>query len=254
MKKNNMVRAVLMILLVLIFLFSAYKIVTTVYDYRQGEDHYADLAASVVLLAPTTPQPPADETTPSKEVAPIAVDFSELLRQNSDVVGWIYCENTPISYPVMKSDDYNDYLRRLMNGKYNSAGSIFMDYAGEADLSGLNTVIYGHNMRNNTMFGTLKEYNDQVYYEAHPVFWYLTPNGDYKIELIAGYVTPDDSEAYQNFETEEALQAYIGAVLEKSTFQTNAETGNIDRILTMSTCVRGKDTKRYVLIGRIIPV
>lgn len=252
MKRAGLIRTILFILALAVFLFSGYQIVRTLFEEKQSEDLYENLTDSVVSMM-TEPQ--EDATKPDEKAsAPITVDFAELLRQNSDVVGWIYCENTPINYPVMKSDDYNDYLRRLMNGKYNTAGSIFMDYRSAADLSSLNTILYGHNMRNNTMFGTLKEYREQTYYEEHPVLWFLTPNGDYKMEVIAGYETATDSQAYEDFTTQEALQEYIAQAMEKSTFQANVDTEDITQVMTLSTCVRGKETKRYVLIGSLIPV
>ena len=83
------------------------------------------------------------------------VDFSLLKQENEDIVGWIYCEGTPISYPVVQSGDNQYYLHRLINGEYNIAGSIFMDYRNNAELEDNNTIIYGHNMKNNTMFGYL---------------------------------------------------------------------------------------------------
>ena len=252
MKKLSIVRVVCMLLAAAVFCVSAYKIIGNVSENNQSKSHYSEIADAVVHIAT---QPAEDATAPAeKPSAPITVDFEALLRQNSDVVGWIYCENTPINYPVLKSDDYNDYLRRLMNGERNNAGSIFMDYASEGDLSSLNTILYGHNMRNNTMFGTLDGYGKQEYYEEHPVLWFLTPNGDYKIEVISGYKTTSTSEAYQDFTTQEELQEYVDRAVEKSTFQISADTENIDRIMTLSTCAEGDNTKRYVLIGILIPV
>lgn len=250
MKKLSIARLVCLLLAAAVFCFSAYQILGIVTENNESKNHYAELADSVVQ---TVPAPTENATQPEQKItAPIAVDFSKLLLQNGDVVGWIYCEDTPINYPVLKSDDYDDYLRRLMTGERNTAGSIFMDYNSNADLSSLNTILYGHNMRNNTMFGTLKEYNQQAYYEAHPTLWLLTPSGDYKIEVIAGYKTRSDSEAYADIFSQEALQEYIRDILPKSTFQTKADTADIDRVITLSTCVRGEDDYRYVLIGKLI--
>ena len=252
MKKINVPRLLCMLLAAVVFCFSAYKIIGIVSENNQSKSHYAEIADAVVQ---TVSQPTEDAAEQVEKItAPITVDFSKLLLQNGDVVGWIYCENTPINYPVLKSDDYDDYLRRLMNGERNTAGSIFMDYNSNADLSSLNTIIYGHNMRNDTMFGTLDGYKDQAYYEAHPTLWFLTPNGDYKIEVISGYKTPSDSEAYADIMSQETLQEYIAEILTKSTFRTKADTSNIERVITLSTCVRGEDDFRYVLIGKLIAV
>lgn len=254
MKKSTVIRIVCMVFAAALFCFSAYKIIGIFVENKQGESHYTQLADTVVQMATQPTEGAADALQPEQESAPIAVDFDALKKQNADVVGWIYCENTVINYPVMKSDNYNDYLRRLMTGERNTAGSIFMDYASQADLSCLNTILYGHNMRNDTMFGTFDEYQNQDYYEAHPVMWFLTPNGDYKIELLAGFVTPSESEAYQDFDTVELLMEYVDDAIRKSTFETAADQSGIERVMTMSTCVRGMDTKRYVLVGKLVAV
>lgn len=179
------------------------------------------------------------------------MDFESLLKQNTDVVGWIYCENTPINYPVLQSSDNNYYLRRMIDKKYNIAGSVFMDYRCKADLSSLNTIIYGHNMKNDTMFGTFTEYKKQSYYDEHPVLWFLTPEQDYKIELIAGYVTPSTSDVYKDFYSQEELDIHIKDSIDKSTFVSGVNIAEVDNIITLSTCSYEYSTARYVLIGNV---
>ena len=248
-KTKKLVRIALIVLLLLIFSFSLYQIISTICHYSESEETYKDIVANVVTIKD------ADDINEQEgeklEQAPITVDFNALLSQNKDVVGWLYCENTPVNYPIVQSDDNDYYLRRMLNGKYNIAGSVFMDYRCRSDYSSLNTIIYGHNMKNDSMFGTFTDYKSQGYYDEHPVLWLLTPEVNYKIELMAGYVTPSDSDAYSEFISHEELYEYIQEAKNKSTFSSPLTCSSEDRIVTLSTCSYEYDTARYVLVGKL---
>lgn len=186
------------------------------------------------------------------ETAPIEVDFEALWETNEDVVGWIYCEDTPINLPVVQAEDNDYYLRRLIDGTWNSSGTLFVDYRNADDFSDSNTIIYGHNMKNKGMFGTLPNYKEQSYYDEHPLMCLLTPDGNYKVELIAGYVTSSTSEIYSFGQTEEEVLAFVEQSIEKSTFASDFQVLQGDRFVTLSTCSYEYDNARYVLIGRLI--
>ena len=197
-----------------------------------------------------------DAVEPSRtgETAPIKVDFDVLLEKNGDIVGWLYCEDTPINLPVVQSSDNDHYLRRLLDGSWNTAGTLFVDCRNSADFSDANTVIYGHNMKNKTMFGTLSYYREQSYFEEHPVMWLLTPNGNYKVEPVAGYITPTTSDVYSFDQSDEEVLATVRQAVESSTFTSGIEISDGDRFLTLSTCSYEYDNARYVLIGRLVPL
>lgn len=186
------------------------------------------------------------------ETSPIEVDFDALLEKNEDIVGWLYSEDTPINLPVVQSSDNDYYLRRLIDGTGNNSGTLFVDYRNDGAFSDGNTIIYGHNMKNKEMFGTLSNYKEQSYFDEHPMMWLLTPDGDYKIELVAGYVTPTSSDVYSFEQSEEDVLAMVQQAVEKSTFHTNIELDPGERFLTLSTCSYEYDNARYVLIGRMI--
>lgn len=152
------------------------------------------------------------------------------------MVGWIYCEDTPINFPVVQAEDNDYYLRRLIDGTWNSSGTLFVDYRNADDFSDSNTIIYGHNMKNKGMFGTLPNYKEQSYYDDHPLMWLLTPDGNYKVELIAGYVTSSTSEIYSFGQTEEEVFALAEQSIEKSTFTSDFQVLQGDRFVTLSTC------------------
>lgn len=206
--------------------------------------------------AATQPGEVSDETleepAEAREQAPIEVDFELLKKQSGDVVGWLYCEDTPINLPLAQAGDNERYLRRLLDGTENNSGTLFVDFRNYRDFSDWNTIIYGHNMRNGDMFGTLHKYGEQEYYDAHPILWLLTPEGDYKVELVAGFITSSTSEAYTIPDTPEEAQTLIQAEVEKSTFKTGLTLNPDDRYLTLSTCSYEFEEARYVLVGRLV--
>jgi sortase B len=154
----------------------------------------------------------------------------------------------------VQAGDNEYYIHRMLDDSYNSAGSIFMDYRNSWDFSDLNTVIYGHNMKNDSMFGTLSEYRKQNYYDGHPVLWLLTEDMNYRVELIAGFVTPSDSESYNIFSETVELQKYLRRAVDKSDFTTDIDIGTVERIITLSTCSYEYDSARYIVIGKLVPL
>lgn len=190
----------------------------------------------------------AEETVPS-ETAPIQVDFEYLTGVNEDVAGWIYCEDTPINLPILQSEDNSYYLHRLVDGTYNIAGSLFLDFRNQFDFSDWNSIIYGHNMKNGSMLACLNEYKKQEYYEEHPVMYLLTPEKQYKVELVAGILGKSDGSFYDFPVPEERREEVIQGWLEASTFKTNVEILPEDRFVTLSTCTYEFRNARYVVIG-----
>ena len=163
-----------------VFIFAGYQLYNTFYGYHAAQKEYDNLNQQFVSAPATaepTPTPTVEvpeetpEETPAVVAGPISVDFNSLLAQNSQVVGWIYSPNTVISYPVLKGGDNDYYLHHTLNGAENASGSIFMDAVCEPDLSGDNTILYGHHMNNGSMFASLANYKQEGYLEEHPVLY-----------------------------------------------------------------------------------
>ena len=112
----------------------------------------------------------SDDTEPPKATElPISIDFDSLLSRNKDVIGWLYCPDTVINYPVVQGENNDQYLRKDLDGKYLVSGTLFADYRNGALGEDANYIIYGHNMKNGTMFSLLAKYKQQSYYDKHPV-------------------------------------------------------------------------------------
>lgn len=246
-----------------VLLFAGIHLAAYIRQSSQSSRLHKDLAEAVVAVKETAARSDAPETMPQQylderqrplETPPIAVDFAALQQTNQDVAGWLYSEDTPINLPLVQGKDNAYYLRRLFDGSWNAAGTLFLDFRNAGDFSDGNTILYGHNMKDKSMFGTLSNYKEQSYFDEHPVMWLLTPHGNYKVELIAGCVTTAGSRLYSFGQTEEALLALVEQAMAQSTFRSDFAVTQGDRFLTLSTCSYEYDDARYVVIGRLIPM
>jgi len=226
-----------------------------IYDYLIEEKKNKELNKNLINEVVTVEIESNNEASSNNEneekeiKAPLEVDFEALKQKNKDIIGWIYLENTPITFPVVQSNNNDYYLRRLLDGTYNTAGTIFMDYRNDSKMGDWNTIIYGHNMKNGTMFATLKNFKEQSYYDEHKTMYYLTESKNYKVELVAGYTESDDAIIYNIPANTNNKNKILENAKNKSTFKSNVEFENEDKILTLSTCSYEYEGARYVLIG-----
>ncbi len=199
----------------------------------------------------TDEQQPLDEDDTSNhsvgDKTPISVDFDALALENPDIVAWIYCPDTPVSFPVVQGEDNDYYLTHLVDGQKNPSGSIFLDSRCSDDFSDINSIIYGHNMKSDAMFGSLTEYESQQYYDRHSLMYILTPEGDYRLELISGCYVPADWEGYSLSDHGAELRELLDHM--SSQFVAEYEPEDHDRYVTLSTCSDDRNDLRFVLIG-----
>jgi len=228
-------------------LLSGWKLYGIYAEYTEGTKTY-DTIASQYVTVPSPVLETSEENTPVATPPP-SVSFEALQAECSDVVAWLYCEGTPINYPIVQGEDNDYYLHRLINGSYNISGTLFMDFQNQPDFSDWNTIIYGHNMNNDSMFGILPDYMNQSFYDDHPVMYLLTPTQDFKIELISGYVTPATSNTYSIPATQEERDAILNKAYTSSNFISNVSVSAEEKLVTLSTCVYDYDNARYVLVG-----
>ena len=202
-------------------------------------------------------EPAAGETQEEiaeKNYPELQIDFAELIRTNQDFRGWLYFPALDISYPVVQGEDNNFYLHQTYEKNYNFAGTIFIDYENKRDFSDCNTLVYGHNMKNGSMFGMLKKYRaDETLYNTSKYFWILTPKKNYRYEIIAAYTTSVNSDTYTLFKGpgKEFLE-YEKKMFKNSEIKTEAGEGEAnvkDKIVTLSTCT-GNQATRFVVQGK----
>ena len=250
-KKGDLLLTLALIAAIAVFCFAAYNLFHIYTEYKKGTDEYNHIEQMAV-----TDRAPEDEElvdAVSGPKPPISVDFDTLKSVNPDVVGWIYIEALDnINYPVVQGDDNETYLHTTYENNYNFAGTIFVDYENSSDFSDCNTLIYGHNMKNGSMFGNLKKFTeDQSTYEESKYFWILTPEKNYRYEIISAYTTGVNSDTYTLFKGPgEEYQNYLNTIQGYSEIKTEATELTVkDKIVTLSTCT-GNEATRFVVQGK----
>jgi len=185
----------------------------------------------------------------------IRPQFNDLLDVNERIVGWVSIDGTKLNNPILQAEDNDFYLDHNFKDNYSRAGSVFMDYRNDVTDASRNTVIYGHAMKNGTMFGDLKKYGDQTYAEDHKMIYFDTLYESYDFEVFAAYETTIDFYYIETeFKTDDDFRHYINEVEARSLIDMPVELSPDDQILTLSTCnnlVNSKD-KRYVVQGKLV--
>ena len=252
-KKGDLVLTIALIAAIAVFCFAAYNLFHIYTEYKKGTDEYNNIEQMAV-----TDREPENEQKTEGEAGPkppITVDFAKLKSVNPDVVGWIYMEAlTDINYPVVKGEDNETYLHTTYEKNYNFAGTIFVDYENSGDFSDCNTLVYGHNMKNGSMFGQLKKFaQDQETYNKSKYFWILTPEKNYRYQIISAYTTGVNSDTYTLFKGPgEEFEKYLQTIKGYSEIKTEATDLTIkDKIVTLSTCT-GNESTRFVVQGKMI--
>jgi sortase B len=239
------IRILLLLLSLGVMAVSGYELFKIREEYREGDQSYTELAGKARPGGQPAPGVPQAAGIPEP-----GIDFTALRAVNPDAAAWLYCPDTAIDYPVMAAADYDYYLHRLPDGTYNSSGSLFIDYNHAPDFTGRLTVIYGHNMKNGKMFGSLTKYKKQAYFDANPYMYLYTAGGQaYRIKLVFGCVIGAGQWRQRAFMSEENLDALLAYAKKNSTFASGAAYTAEDRFVALSTCSYEFDEARYVVLG-----
>ena len=254
-KKSDVLLTIALIAAIAVFCYAAFNLYHIYTEYRKGTDEYNQIEEMAVTERDADS---AEVAGPNAQLKPpIEVDFDKLKSVNEDVVGWIYVDALPdISYPIVKGKDNQTYLHQTYEKNYNFAGTIFVDYENSGDFSDCNTLVYGHNMKNGSMFGHLKKFReDDKLYKQDKYFWILTPERNYRYEIISAYTTGVNSDTYTLFKGPgEEFEKYLETIKGYSEIKTDDTDLTIkDRIVTLSTCT-GNESTRFVVQGKRVEV
>ena len=249
-------------------LFAAWQLGSIFLNYSRDRSAYKDLAAAALsglddeadtsdVISEEDVVSDLPEATPFVSELPFTVDWDYLASVNSDIVGWLYCPGTVINYPVVQSPDHDYYLNHGFDGSSNTSGTLFADRDSVAGVTQSNLIIYGHNMKDESMFGTLKGYVDKSYYDEHPVFYYLTPSQSYRVELLCAHIVDAVSENFPTyFSSSESQQTYLNNIT-SSAYWINYDAVSTEyQLITFSTCTSaaGKNDPRLLVHGIMIPI
>ena len=273
-KKGNgaALRIAVLVIAAAMFLYSGYRVAAYLLEGRKSQGVTAELIQQAVrtpqpqetkgqpvhTLRPTPDAaeyvPDADDETADEQetthTAPdelLSVDFDTLQSVNPDIRAWLYMSGSSIHYPVLQAEDNSTYLYRLADGSANAHGSLFIDCRNAGDFSDWNTLIYGHNMKDGSMFGGLKKYRKQAYYDAHPEMTLFTPEKTYRMEIFAAVTTDVGAAVYRVPAAREERDELVQWAQRNSEIECDVSIGTEDRIVTLSTCTGGDDDRFVVL-------
>ncbi|MDO4274968.1 MAG: class B sortase [Eubacteriales bacterium] len=254
-KAGDVLLTLVLIVAIGVFCFAAYNLYHIYTEYKKGTDEYNHITDMAVTERDPDELKEAEQAGPGGLKAPLDIDFASLKSVNEDVVGWIYVEALDgVSYPVVQGKDNDTYLHTTYEKNYNFAGTIFVDYENKGDFSDCNTLVYGHNMKNGSMFGQLKDFSQkEETYKKSKYFWILTPEKNYRYEIISAYTTSVNSDTYTLFKGPgKEFEEYLKTIKGFSEIQTDdVELGIKDKVVTLSTCT-GNEATRFVVQGKRI--
>ena len=222
-------------------------------EYKAAEDEYASLQDHIII----SEEPKKEESKKEKKVEedfddeeeePVdllhphfQIDYGALAGVNGDFTAVLHVPALSITYPVVKSKDNEDYLHKTFEGKVNFAGSIFLDANAKGSYDHKNTFIFGHNMKNGTMFGKLKYFlRDDQLANSNPYVFLCRPDGITRYRIFTYYLTTVESPIYNDFEGEKGYDQYVSLVKRLSSYR-HFPKESIDfslrpDIITLSTC------------------
>ena len=223
-------------------------------EYRAAEDEYASLQDHIVISeepkkeAPKKEKAGEEEFDDEPEEEPVdllhphfQIDYGALSGVNADFTAVLHVPALSITYPVVKSKDNEEYLHRTFEGKVNFAGSIFLDANAKGSYDHKNTFIFGHNMKNGTMFGKLKYFlRDDQLANSNPYVFLCRPEGITRYRIFSYYLTTVESPIYNDFEGDKGYDQYLSLIQRLSSYR-NYPKDSIDftqrpDIITLSTC------------------
>lgn len=266
MKKN--LRKALRALLLAVCLVSTALLVVKYVDKAKGSDTYEEAAAIASAkidtnvripdaAVPAVPRPDMQWVPAPVEQDPhmdelMQIDLAALREINPDIVGWILIPDTEINYPLLQGEDNDYYLNRTWRGHKNSVGSIFIEHQNSADLMDDNTLIYGHNMNDGSMFADLRNYAVQDYWKRNPFIYIITDAGVYRYDVIAAYSADIEGLSFgMDFGDEDSMQNFLNYIRSESEFDTGIRPDVHDRIITLTTCYGKTSVSRWVVQGRL---
>ena len=261
-KKNNILSTVMLSVGLICMIISIYGLVDIYLEYKKSDDIYKDAEEQFVQIHDPNNEDGlgtesiTEATETEVEMPPVpwyemaTVDLAGLKQSYPDIAGWIFFEDGLISYPVMHAEDNEKYLHTTYNGKEAKAGSIFIEAAHKEDFTDIHTIIYGHNMKNLSMFGRLKHYKTQAgYYEEHKYFQIFCGDEILRYQIFAYRDVPVDFMIYsQEYKSGRVLSYDL---LRASYINPKLDIEDDDKIITLSTCT-ADDTHRFIVSAVLV--
>ncbi len=254
-------RTAITVICAVVFLFSLYKLLDINRDYREAEKLYEDTAGQYTTMTEAGKDPTLEfDLEAYLNRPPIEVDFTELLRINDDIIGWIYMEDTVVNYPILQGENNFYYLDKTYYKKYLASGSIYLDSDNDRSFSDAHSIIYGHNMKNHTMFGDLSDLRDEKVLAEHPYVDIILIDGTWlRYEICSMYRAHVDDGTYRApLNKASNFEPFMELIASKnmhagSDVLSLPEVYAGDKVLTLSTCTEDSaDLERFVVHAVLI--
>ena len=233
-----------------IFLYSGFQLSHVAFSYYSDRQTSA-LAQEIYYEAEQL------ESSPIMEELRIRPKFLPLVEINPDVVGWLTVDELNIDYPLVQSADNEYYLQRNFFQEDSKAGSIFMDFRNGVQELGRHTILYGHRMKDGSMFGQLHKLIDDKSTVIEGTFHFDTLYDSYEVSIISAYRTTTDFDYIQtDFQNDEEYEAFLHDIQAKSALGTEIELTASDLLLTLSTCdyILDHEEGRFVVHAKLTKV
>lgn len=215
----------------------------TAFDYSQAKGVYDGIREAY-----------ANESDASATTAE-SINFDALTKDYPNAIGWIHfdAEDTKVDYPIVQGTDNEHYLHYDATDTYSRYGSIFLDYRNNSFTTDLHTIVYGHNMLDDGMFGGLHKFDDEEYFKNNPTtFWIATPNGVYHYQIFAvNVVYPDDEIFTVGYKNTEVFDAFVQKIKAESIYDTGVSVSGKDQVVTLATC-NNPNTQRFVISAKLV--
>ena len=251
MKKT--VNTIIFVAAIVVFVVSAVKLAGIGWNYYSSDKEYKELRGYVKENTKSDMQAATDTSESAKtaeSIGEFTVDFAGLKKENPDCVGWIRFPGLDINYPIMHGKDNEYYLKHTFDGSTLTAASIFTDFSNKSDFTDDNTFIYGHNMKNKSMFGRLNDYKEENFYKENPGFYIYTPDYTYYYTIFSCYLAAVEGEADSfdiSFASSETYAKYQKTVKERSTYDTGVAVDGSKKMVTLMTCNKAGYDYRFLV-------
>lgn len=239
-KKNKILITLIQIVLIVVIIFSGIKIIEWIKSNKKNKDIMSEIKENVVIN---------NEMDSNNEE--YKIDFAKLKQKNSDAIAWIKVNGTDIDFPVVKGTDNSYYLTHNFDKEKNKAGWIFADYRNKFDGTDKNIIIYGHNMKNGSMFASLKDVIKEVWYnnENNKYIALITENENCKYQVFSVYQI--ETEEYYLQTNISNFKEFVEKIKGRSKKDFNVDIKETDSILTLSTCA---DNTKYRVVLHAVKV
>lgn len=246
--RSKIIAGTIIVILLIVLGIVGYILYNTYKDY-EADKNYQELNSKVTV----------EETTPKELVVGNPIDFKSLQKTNDEVFAWLYVPGTKVDYPLLQSEVRDDfYLHKDIYGNYSYAGSIYAEYCNRTEMTDRVTVLYGHNMKNGSMFATLHKFEDSEFFKEHKYFYIYTPERKLTYEIVSAH-NYDDRHIMNsfNFSENKVFKDYLKMIQNPRSSVKNVRnkldhklTIN-DKIVTLSTCLNSGQG-RFLVQGALI--